>query len=294
MVLYTYEEEKKALLEEKEKLENEIHAIREMEELKRSQRYLYSLSASAYRRMPVRFLKSVYHTRRDALMKYASLTFDSFMLKRLFDLLKEFDSQGMIEYLVLCCKDMVKCDSGYELTLFDPYRTIKVRVDDIPGGYPEYKIKNHILQIKAIIGPDFFKTGEMRVEAVRPLPYTLEEEERNGIARPIETRDYDMLKDLEKKNGLSNKAACLNMAQELVHMGGRRSLPEEQQEEHNNGFVYVRGKFKKYFLFFNHPEIEAMVYESGGLVSFEISGWNRFEAEAERRFDPTYLPTIKQ
>ena len=35
MVLYTYEEEKKALLEEKEKLENEIHAIREMEELKR-------------------------------------------------------------------------------------------------------------------------------------------------------------------------------------------------------------------------------------------------------------------
>lgn len=288
MVFYTYEEERQALLNEKAKLEKEIFRIRETESLKRAQRPMFFCLKEVYRRMPIRFLKTVFHTRRDILLRYASFTFDPFIVKALYEHMQENNLQEVTEYMVLYCEELKQCDGGYQLTLLDPHNKINVVVEKIPDKYHERNILHHMLQVKVVVGRDFFSSGTIRAEYIEPLPYTLECDGTDGEPRPIETVDYNTLKPLGQSNGKSNRAACMNMAQQLVENGAHRALPIEQEEELKRGFLYIRGMYKKYFLFFEGREVEAMVYNCGGLTEYELQNWKLPQCEYQRLYDITY------
>lgn len=288
MVFYTYEEEKQALLKEKEQLEKEIFLLGETELLKRAQRQTFYEIKCAYRRMPVPFLKTVFHTRRDELLRYASLTFDLFFIKRIESMLQENNISELTHYMVLYCEDITKVENGYELTLIDPQKKAYGFVDKLPKNASEYKIRNHIIQVKAIIDSISLKEGRLRIEYIRPLPYTLVGDATDGTVRSIETPDYDMLKDLETYENQTAQAACMNMAEQLVHKGGRLPLVEEQKDSCKQGYIYIRGKYKKYFLFFTGPKIEAFVYECGGITTFESENWENPICAGERTYDPRF------
>lgn len=288
MVLYSYEEEKQALLEEKKRLEKEIFRVKEAESLKRAKRFAFDDFKSAYRRMPIRFLKTVFHTRRDELLTYASFTFDPFMIQRLYEHMRDCNLQEVTVYMTLYCEEMKPCKQGYLFTLSDPYKKVEVFIEKLPDKFRDKDIRHHILQAKVLIRKDFFTAGKISAEYVYPLPYTLECDATDGEPRPIETVDYETLKPLEENRGITNQAACLRMAQQLVADGAHRALPDEQKEELQRGFLYIRGMYKKYFLFFKGNEIEAMVYECGGLTEYEIKHWNDSLCLYQRHYDITY------
>lgn len=297
-----YETTKKFFLEKKRQLLNEIEDLREEETFKRAVGTNYTKREHMFLRMPVQFLKTTFHTRRDEVCQLASANFCCHSIGSVIEKLDNSVHDSSVEYFVVCCKNIVKTEKGYVLTMFDPYATVKSKPLSSLFGVRENAIVNHMLQIKVIIKKNFSVNQELDIIGMnytnlfidgvnkghrynKPYYYDSADSiitndgrtpDHSFIKAKVRTEDYDNLKELESIKGYGAcKNACENFARKKI-MEGWRGSPDAEENE-RKGYIFLRSDFCRYALIYKNGLVEVIAMESCGLTDFGESFYDDIE-----------------
>lgn len=302
MVTYTFEEEKEALLATIRDLEKDIYQMKEIDCFRKIRVRQEDFLKYMYLRMDVSYLKSIYHTRRKEILEHITSSFDPFMVKHSISRMEELGYSYETEYFALFCSQIKKTINGYLLELMDPYRKINGLLAKFPEGESEDTLKNHVLRVKINVDKKLLIEGATtEILDVYALPYSLEgdygiesySKNNSTCSYPIETRDYDYLKELENaKNQNQAYELCVQMAERMKKDGFFRPLSSEDQETIAKGYLYIRGRFQYYVLIFKNKRVEVITESTRGMDEIDMQYWKEDISDYMRKYDPKMEETL--
>lgn len=243
-----YEVEKNALLEIQKQLQSELDTMIEEEYFKRTQSH--ADKELLYGRLPIYYLKSVYHTKKDELFQYATMSFSDAALLNISIVLEETCEKQRVEYFVMYVEEVLETEDTVTLYLKDPYRAVKTNpIKKTAISNRGKNLKKHMVKVKTMFPGMIFELGIMEVMKIEVLPYSLSgvyisSDSEND--RQIKTADYD---ELDYMANLTSKEICkqaaLEYAEEKKEMGGICGVIISESHDE---CILVREEYKETYL----------------------------------------------
>jgi len=304
MKINNFDEEKAELLREIAFVKREIYELEKEEDFKEARIFTnnYLKDSCIYKRLPISYLKTVYHLKNDEIVNLLSFSFENEMIIKLFGQIREHNKSSCIGFAVMNCSAVYRKDGGYVLQLSDPFFDLKGFVYHLPRDLKPETIANTMVQIKIVLDENVLNTHKAKLLDICPLPYWIYGTIKGNSKIELESPDYEITKSLEAVRGREKCiSAGLSWAHEMVREHGMyEPSPENKEEFLNHGYIYVRGLYRQYVLVFVDDRIEAVVTEEGKLSeSYQkhwyddgIWEWQCPEGDAVKCID-VYPPLLK-
>lgn len=161
---------------QKQKLIRDIQEIDDMEEFATGETYTKSFLNIFYKRLPINYISTIYHTKCDSLLPRINATFDDFILHLIEENLKIDEKESTVMTIAMHCDTILSTDDGPVLILSDPYKTIKTKPLTKINYETTISWVGRILLVKIIVPRTAKTENTFEVKGVTVLKYTL-----NGV-----------------------------------------------------------------------------------------------------------------